>query len=109
MTKTASGSVRAPRVDMVDFITACEQSDSHQEVANKTGMELNSVAARISKYRGLGIAIKNFPRGGGPKLDLDAATALIAKLRGVNVETVKAAGEALVAKVAERAANRADG
>lgn len=83
-----SEKVKRIKVNMTDFITAWEQSGSVGEVANKLGIATTSVMARASKYRGeYKIPLKNMPRGGGAKLNLEAARELLAKLRGTTVTT----------------------
>ena len=93
------------RVEMEPFITAWEGSKSVKEVADKLGIKLTSVMARASKYRSepFNIPLKTMPRGGGAKLDVSAAKALLAKLRGKTVEEVQTASAALAAKHAEKA------
>ncbi len=97
---------REPRVPLTTFIQAWESSDSVAQVAEKTGLKQNSVQARASKYRSQGIPLKEMPRGGGAKLDIAEAQALLAKLRGVAVETVKEAADEAEVERAERKAKR---
>ena len=68
------------RVGMEIFVKAWQTSNTVAEVATKTGLKTPSVMARASKYRSLGIGLKNMKRGGGVKLDVDAAKALAASL-----------------------------
>lgn len=96
------------RVQMQEFMTAWESSESVAGVAEKTGLKETSVQARASKYRSLGIPLKEMTRGGGPKLDVAQAQALLAKLRGVDVEVVtEAAGKADVKRAERKAAREA--
>ena len=76
-------------VPMEVFITVWEQNDSAKAVSEKTGIKLTSVLARASKYRADGIPLKFMKRGGGgAKLDIAKAQALIASLRNVQTEGV---------------------
>jgi hypothetical protein len=92
MTK-AEGQAK-PRVDMETFIRTWEASNSVPEVANKLEMKIATVQARASKYRNLKdpdgneipIPLKSMPRGGGAKINRQAAMKLLAELRGVSVE-----------------------
>lgn len=80
------------RTGMVEFIKAWQTSNSVDEVAEKLGLKKASVQARASKYRSgvvaedgetfiiKPIALKRMPRGGGSRLDADAANQLIAEL-----------------------------
>ena len=76
-------------VSMEAFMTAWERSNSVAEVSEKTGIKTASVIARGSQYRAKGLDLKHFPRGGGARLNIEDAKALLAKLRAENV-TVKA-------------------
>lgn len=102
----AAKPAREPRVSMQEFVTAWEGSKSVAEVAEKTKLKETSVQARASKYRSQGIPLKEMPRGGGAKLDIAQAQALLAKLRGTEVETVTAQAAAAEVKRAERKAER---
>lgn len=97
---------REPRVQLAEFLTAWEGSNSVAEVAEKTGLKETSVQARASKYRGQGIPLKEMPRGGGAKLNIAEAQALLAKLRGVSTEDVAKAADAAKVKRDERKAER---
>ena len=72
------------KIAMEPFIRAWEGSQSAKEVADKLGIKLTSVLARASKYRSapLNIPLKTMARNGGVKLDVEAARALVASLRG---------------------------
>ena len=80
MAKT-SGKVRNERVSTETFIRAWESSTGVQEVSQKTGMKTPTAQARASKQRAAGIPLKHMPKGGGAKLDVKAAQALVAQLR----------------------------
>jgi transposase len=69
------------------FVEAHETSANNREVAEKTGLSVESVQTRASIYRKKGIPLKKFPRGGGgTKLDVSGACELLARLRGETVE-----------------------
>ena len=97
------------RIEMEPFITAWEKSESVKEVADKLGIKVTSVMARASKYRGtpFNIPLKTMPRGGGAKLDISAAKALLAKLRGNTVEEINLASDKVKAKHETKAAAKA--
>ena len=69
-----------PHVSAEVFIRAVESSNSGAEVAQKTGLKVISVLVRMSNYRKKGIPLRNFPRGGGAKLDVAGMKALVAQL-----------------------------
>jgi ribosomal protein L12E/L44/L45/RPP1/RPP2 len=99
---------------MEAFITAWEGSNSIEEVMTKTGLKRGSVEQRATKYRvgnaeaGLDpIPLKNFPRGGGSRLDVSAGQALLAKLRGVDPSVIQAEAAENAAAAAKRAAEKA--
>lgn len=100
---------REARVSLEQFVKAWESSDSVAQVAAKTKLKATSVQARASKYRGLGIPLKEMPRGGGAKLNVNEAQELLAKLRGVSVDVVATAAKEAEAKRAERKAEREAG
>ena len=105
--KLADGTVKIRRkpVAFEAFMDAVEASNSVQEVHEKTGLTIGSIEARMAKYRHEGIPMKSFAGGkGAPRLDVSKAQAYLAKLRGVDVSEIKAAGDKLLAKVAERKA-----
>lgn len=77
----ATKTERTPRVSLEKFITAWETSASVKEAADKCGMKIGTVQARASKYRSKDIDLKKMPRGGGAKLNVPEAQALLAKLR----------------------------
>ena len=85
---SAEGTIVAKRVrvDGETFVTAWESSNSVKEVSEKTGIKLTSIMARASKYRSEGIALKNMPRGGGAKLNVQAMKDLLVKLRNTSGE-----------------------
>ena len=88
------------RVDLDTFIKAWEGSATVAEVSAKTGIKPMSIMARASKLRGApyNIPLKNMQRGGGAKINVADAKALIATLRNTTVETVDEASAKLVAK-----------
>jgi len=94
-------------VDMTAFLAAIESASNVAEVAEKTGLKQTSILARMSKYRSMGIPVKNFPRGGGARVDVDAALEQLAALRGVNVAEVRKDGKKLKADADKRAADKA--
>lgn len=102
-------------VSMGAFVRAWETSKSIQEVKDKTGLEIASIEQRATKYRTgdaesgrLPIPLKNFPRGGGSRLDVNEAYELLAELRGVDIAVIIAEANANAVKTAERAAKRAE-
>ena len=97
MAKEKSAKVR---VDLDTFIKAWEGSANVAEVSAKTGIKPMSIMARASKLRGApyNIPLKNMQRGGGAKINVADAKALIATLRNTTVETVDEASAKLVAK-----------
>ena len=124
-----SGKTSKPRVKMIDFIRTWEDSESVPEVAERLGMTPISVQARASKYRSpeyltnedgtfkldsegnkqlvrKAIPLKSMPRGGGAKLDVNDAFALLAELRGQDVSAIAAASDTLEVKKNERAEKR---
>jgi hypothetical protein len=72
---------RKAHVPSSEFIISWEKHSDANSVAAELNMEVGTVLSRASKYRGLGIALKNYPRGGGAKLDLQGAKDLLANLR----------------------------
>lgn len=89
------GAAKKDRVSLEVFLQAWEGSTTVKEVANKTGLKETSIQARASKYRNdYGIPLKNFTRGGGAKIDKQAALAFLANLRGVEVSELTAKPEA---------------
>lgn len=77
-------------------------------IAEKLGLSEAYVAQRRTTLRSKGVALPELNRGGSAnKMDVGAAQALLAKLTGQTVETVKAEGDKLIAAVAERAVERA--
>jgi transposase len=105
-TPATPAKARKPRVSLQQFISAWESSKSVSEAAEKVGLEAGSVQARASKYRASGIPLKEMPRGGGAKLDIGEAQALLAKLRGVEVDAVEEAAAVAKVKRDERKAER---
>lgn len=74
------------RNDAETFVTVWEASGSVGEVAQKLGITKSSAAARATKFRGkdYNIPLKNMPKGGGRRLNLE-------KLRGLCKPTAPAA------------------
>lgn len=99
------------RVSMEDFITAWENAvksgGGGAEVSKVTGLKKESIQARASKYRSeYGIPLSNMKKGGGAKLDKAAAIALLARLRGQDVQAVEAQSAQLAVDKATRNAER---
>ena len=94
------------RVDLDTFIKAWEGSANVAEVATKTGIKPMSIMARASKLRcaPYNIPLKNMQRGGGAKINVADAKALIATLRNTTVETVDEASAKLAEKRAAKEA-----
>lgn len=89
------------RVDLNTFITAWEGSSNVAEVAQKTGLKPTSVTVRANKLRAApyNIPLKAFARaGGGARIDVSAAKALLAMLRNTTVKTVDTESAELAAK-----------
>ena len=106
-------------VGLPDFIEAWQSSESIAEVAEKTGLKEGSIQARASKYRSpeinekgevtrVAIPLKTMPRGGGARLQVNAALELLAKMRGMTPEELAAEQDTLVAKKRERMARAAE-
>jgi len=82
-------------VSREDFITAWENSNSVNEVAQKLGMKPTSVATRASQLRTkMGLPLKRYERQGGgggkKKITLAETVAMLARVRGVSVEAIQA-------------------
>jgi len=107
--ETSGTAVKRTNVTRDVFINAWESSNSAQEVAEKIGRPngVNSCLARASKLRGEGFPLKNMSKGGGPKLDPEKALQLLADIRGVSIEEIRAQGAKLKAKAEQRAAEKA--
>jgi len=98
-------------VSREDFIRAWEECAADgsgvKGVAERTGLKPTSIQARASKYRAdYKIPLTHMQRGGGSRVDVDAALQLLADCRGVSVETIKAEQTEMKAKQAERKAAR---
>jgi transposase len=67
------------RISDKDFVVACVNCNSYQEVADRLGMTALSVQARASKLRKLGVALAKYDRAKpAPKVvDVQALNALI--------------------------------
>lgn len=50
------------KVSNADFVVACRNSETHGEVAAKTGLSVSSVAARKTKLRKLGVNLQKQTR-----------------------------------------------
>jgi len=71
---------KAGRKDAATFVKAWESADSLADAAEKLGMKVTSLRTRAYFYRGKGVELKKFPRGGGGSpLDVAALNALIGK------------------------------
>jgi len=97
------------RVEMEAFVKAWEASTSVKEVSDKLGIKVTSVMARASKYRSapLNIPLKGMQRGGGAKVNSEAAKNLLATLRGLTLENVQAESVKLADKHIAKAAAKA--
>lgn len=102
-----NGQPRAATVPMAKFIEIHQNAATKADAVRESGLEPGSYDQRLMNYRAKGIALKQFPRGGGATLDVEAANALVAQFSGQSIDEVKAAGERQVKAVAERAAKRA--
>jgi hypothetical protein len=80
-------------VTMEQFVEAWETSGSVQEVSAKTGIKVSSCQTRAAQYREKDIDLKSMRKGGGRKLDVAAAKALLAKLRAPAVVDEVAVGQ----------------
>lgn len=80
---------RNASVSRADFIRAWEGSESIAEVSEKTGLAKPSCQTKASKLRGDGIPLKQFARAGRKQESVESALALLAELRGVDVETIR--------------------
>lgn len=102
MSEATNGAKRV-RVELNDFQAAWESSNSAAEVAKKLGMKPASVLARASKARSEGLPLKKM-KGGSKKVDMTAAIAKLAEIRGTTVEAIQAEAAAYKAKLAEKSA-----
>jgi len=69
------------RVDIVDFVTTFQASNSRQEVADKLGVTYGSIASREKTLRKAGVNLKVMPKQPrGIQIDTDALNALIASV-----------------------------
>tara|TARA_R110002012_G_scaffold72709_2_gene185590 strand:- start:2977 stop:3297 length:321 start_codon:yes stop_codon:yes gene_type:complete len=85
------------RIGFEDFIEAWESSNSVGEACEKLGMEKPNAYARATKYRGEGIPLKKFPGGGGrTAVPREDKLAILAKVRGVAVDTLESDSQALL-------------
>ena len=92
------------RVLVSEFVKAWEGSENVAEVSKKLNLKPTSVMARATKYRTDGLPLKLMARGAA-KLDMGAARALLAEIRGTTVEVINQEVEARLVKaeVAETA------
>lgn len=54
-----------------EFVVAWEESGSVDEVSSRLGMPKPNVTARASSYRAKGVTLKQMPRGGNRRLDVE--------------------------------------
>jgi len=94
---------KSNRVSQAEFIRVWDTSNSVAEVAEITGLAPSSAQQRAGKYRTQGIPLKKMARG-GKRIDVDAANKLLAEIRGVSVDEIKAAA---AEQQAEREARQA--
>ena len=87
------------RIGFEEFIEAWESSDSVGEACEMLGMEKPNAYARATKYRGEGIPLKKFPGGGGrTAVPREDKLAILAKVRGVAVDTLESESQALLSR-----------
>ena len=85
------------RIGFEEFIEAWESSDSVGEACEKLGMEKPNAYARATKYRTEGIPLKKFPGGGGrTAVPREDKLAILAKIRGVGMETLESESQELL-------------
>lgn len=86
---------------------AVESGGGAKECAKNIGLTVNSVLARASKMRSAGVRLPNLPRGNRVNASSRAkALKILAGLNGTTVEFEKSEGDKLIAKAAERKANK---
>jgi hypothetical protein len=94
---------------MNDFVKAHQGAATLAEAAEATGLTIGSHQARASKYRSeYKIPLKTFERGGGTRLDVDEALAVLAEIEGVSIDVIRSRQAALQAEQAERAKRAAE-
>ena len=85
------------RIGFEEFIEAWESSASVGEACKKLGMEKPNAYARANKYRTEGIPLKKFPGGGGrTAVPREDKLAILAKIRGVGMETLESESQELL-------------
>lgn len=62
------------------FVKAWQKADSVEQVMKDLGITESSAHSRSSRYRRAGIPLKNFPRGGGARLDVKGLASLAKSL-----------------------------
>ena len=104
----AAGSVAEPNAEVtatpakivrkhlsaLEFALVFNACNTAQEVSDKTGLPVASVHTKASGLRKKGVALKNFPRGGGKgraKLDYAAINAALAAEKTEKTEDAPAA------------------
>ncbi len=58
------------------FVKAWQKAESVEAVMKELGITETSAHSRSSRYRRAGVPLKNFPRGGGARLDIKGLAAL---------------------------------
>jgi hypothetical protein len=76
------------RPTVQQFIEVWEKSGCVSEVAEKTKLRKNTVQAKATQLRKLGIPLKKF-KGSRNRIDIEAALEVLAKIRGVSVASLK--------------------
>lgn len=67
-------------VDNETFVICWQQSRSAEEVADKTGMAVNSVYVKANRLRAKGVPLKKFKYGGSEAIDYKGLAALAQEL-----------------------------
>jgi hypothetical protein len=74
-------STRKPTVKANDFLAAFAGSESYKDVADKTGLPVQSVRIRSANYRKKGINVPKFTAtAGARRIDVANANAFLAKI-----------------------------
>jgi hypothetical protein len=76
------------RPTVQQFIETWEKSGCVTEVAERTKLRKNTVQAKATQLRKLGIPLKKF-KGSRNRIDVDAALEVLAKIRGTSVAALK--------------------
>lgn len=110
---TAPATDADSRVDMETFIKTLvavhASGGTIEDVADKLGLEVESVQARASSYRSDGIPLPNFRKsGGGRKRNTEEALKILAKAMNKPVEELQKDGEKLHAASVARKEKRAE-